>query len=336
MSIRLPNMFSGVSRAISKQQRYVSRSLPVRKAVASPASAYVLPQLKIDGQNATQSGLNPTKQAEKTFGRFWKTVQLDTTPNGTPAIVKDFPLQTCQCSSLCVFHNYLLGIRILLDTRPLRTPGGNPLMIPAERKALAFLIANEWENQEKVLKNHALPMTSLASRAIDAFASTKSTPEENIKSRTDVTATLLRYLDTDTICFHETHPTQLVRLQNERWVPILDWVREAFKVEVNVFGSVLMSRQPPKTVEVLREAVMEFPSWKLAAFERAVYTTKSFFIALALVEGRLTIEQASLASQVEVDSQIEVWGEVEDTHDVDYQDVRRQLGSIACLLLQSK
>lgn len=54
--------------------------------------------------------------------------------------------------------------------------------------------------------------------------------------------------------------------------------------------------------------------WSLAAaFERAVYTTKSFLIALALLEGRLTVEQAALASQVEVDSQIDLWGEVEDS-----------------------
>ena len=46
--------------------------------------------------------------------------------------------------------------------------------------------------------------------------------------------------------------------------------------------------------------------------ERATYTTKSFIIALALVNGRITAEQAALASQVEVASQIERWGEVED------------------------
>lgn len=102
-----------------------------------------------------------------------------------------------------------------------------------------------------------------------------------------------------------------------------------------------MSRQPAPTVEILRNTILEYPSWKLAgspsfflplprwphrlntssflrvekkkAFERAVYTTKSFFIALALVQGKLTVEQAALASHVEVDSQIEVWGEVEDS-----------------------
>lgn len=46
--------------------------------------------------------------------------------------------------------------------------------------------------------------------------------------------------------------------------------------------------------------------------ERATYTTKSFLLALALVQKQITAEQAALASQVEVASQIETWGEVED------------------------
>jgi chaperone required for assembly of F1-ATPase len=35
-------------------------------------------------------------------------------------------------------------------------------------------------------------------------------------------------------------------------------------------------------------------------------------VALALVQRRLTAEEASLAAQVEVDSQIQRWGMVED------------------------
>lgn len=46
--------------------------------------------------------------------------------------------------------------------------------------------------------------------------------------------------------------------------------------------------------------------------ERATYTTKSFLIALALLHGRLDVQQAALAAHVEVNSQIEKWGEVED------------------------
>lgn len=83
--------------------------------------------------------------------------------------------------------------------------------------------------------------------------------------------------------------------------------------------------------------------------ERATYATKSFIIALALVKRQISAEQAALAAQAEVDSQIERWGEVEDcksrsyvhnrgethrptAHDVDHQNVRMQLGSAALVL----
>lgn len=62
--------------------------------------------------------------------------------------------------------------------------------------------------------------------------------------------------------------------------------------------------------------------------------TKSFIISMALVKRHLNVEQASNAAHVEVNSQIQRWGEVEDTHDVDFHDVRRQLGSAACLLMR--
>ena len=48
------------------------------------------------------------------------------------------------------------------------------------------------------------------------------------------------------------------------------------------------------------------------AMERAVYSSKSFLIGLALVKKRLSAEQASEASHVEVNSQIQSWGMVED------------------------
>lgn len=45
-------------------------------------------------------------------------------------------------------------------------------------------------------------------------------------------------------------------------------------------------------------------------------TTKSFIIALALLKGRIGMEQAAQAAHVEVSSQIERWGEVEDSESV--------------------
>ncbi|KAK0199210.1 hypothetical protein DFS33DRAFT_1369776 [Desarmillaria ectypa] len=160
---------------------------------------------------------------------------------------------------------------------------------------------------------HALPITSLVSRAIDSLA--------KMPTREEVCHALLEYLDKDTICFHEDYPPQLVDALS-RTIGIPCWNGH----------SILSNRQPEATKQRFIEELKKFTSWEMAAMERATYITKSFLIALALVKRFITVEQASIAARVEVSSQIERWGEVEDSHDVDFYDVRRQLGSAACLL----
>ncbi|KAI5123323.1 hypothetical protein M0805_009344 [Coniferiporia weirii] len=246
--------------------------------------------------SADGTPVTATNRAEITLKRFWKTVGIDARPD---------------------------GFAVTLDHRTLKTPSGNALVVPPEKRLVATLIATEWENQEKVIKAHALPITSLASRVIDGLR-VKRTREE-------VCASLLKYLDTDTICYHEDHPSALVKLQDAHWRPLLAWIQDEFNVEVRVHNSLLGVEQPSGTKARFREVLESLDEWQLAAMERATYTTKSFIIALALVHGRVNVEQASQAAHVEVNSQIERWGEVEDTHDVDYHDIRRQLGSVACV-----
>ncbi|KAJ2967934.1 hypothetical protein NUW58_g10332 [Xylaria curta] len=44
------------------------------------------------------------------------------------------------------------------------------------------------------------------------------------------------------------------------------------------------------------------------------------------------VEEAAKMASIEVDWQIGNWGEVEDTHDVEKEDLRRQLGSVVLLV----
>ncbi|KAH7922831.1 ATP12-domain-containing protein [Leucogyrophana mollusca] len=251
--------------------------------------------------NAALDGavVSETNRAEISMKRFWKTVGIDRREK---------------------------GIAVTLDQRALKTPSGNTLLLPENKRLVATLIANEWENQETLLKPHALPMTSLASRAIDALG--------DVNIRSEVQAALLNYLDTDTICFHHDDPPQLVELQQKYWDPLLDWTRTTFGVDIQVFTSILSHSQPQDTRDKFDAVLAQMDPWELAVMERATYLTKSFIVALALVKNHLTAEQASLAAQVEVSSQIQRWGEVEDSHDVDFHDIRRQLGSAACLLTE--
>jgi ATP synthase F1 complex assembly factor 2 len=125
--------------------------------------------------------------------------------------------------------------------------------------------------------------------------------------------------------FHQTEPEQLEALVTQRWQPILDWARETFDITLNVSSSVLAAPQPAATHATLGAVLDSMNPWELAAMERATYTSKSFIVALALVQRRLTAEEASLAAQVEVDSQIQRWGMVEDCKSL------LNLPSIVCL-----
>jgi hypothetical protein len=75
--------------------------------------------------------------AETQLRRFWKTVGIQSLPLTNP-------------------QSYL----ITLDGRPLKTPSGKKLEIPASRRISALLIANEWENQKEIMKVSGLPMVS--------------------------------------------------------------------------------------------------------------------------------------------------------------------------------
>ncbi|KAL0947065.1 hypothetical protein HGRIS_013206 [Hohenbuehelia grisea] len=273
--------------------------VPCRHLSSTHGRTLLFGSVRLLSAQASPEGpvVSETNRAEATLKRFWKTVGIETRDN---------------------------SLAITLDKRALKTPSGNTLLLPLHKRLAATLIATEWDSQETLLKPHALPVTSIASRALDALG--------DQDTREDVSNALLEYLDTDTICFHQDDPPPLVELQKQHWEPLLTWARTSLDVEIQTFDSILFHSQPEATKQKLKTVLKDFDQWELAAMERITYATKSFIIALALVKNRLDTEQAALAAQVEVNSQIQRWGEVEDTHDVDYHDVRRQIGSAASLL----
>ncbi|TCD65620.1 ATP synthase complex assembly protein atp12 [Steccherinum ochraceum] len=274
-------------RILSSPRHHVARSWTPVRCQATVASGV-----------ADAPAVTATNRAEATLKRFWKTVSIEPRDE---------------------------ALAVTLDKRPLKTPSGNQLVFPKSRVVAATLVASEWENQETLLKQHSLPLTSLASRAIDSFG--------DETTRAEVRAQLLKYLETDTVCFHSDDPPGVVKLQQEHWDPILKWARETFEVEINTTDALFLVPHSPATIRKFDEVLATFDPWQMAAMERAVYASKSFLIGLALVMRHITVEQASQAAHVEVNSQIERWGEVEDTHDVDFQNIRQQLGSAACLLV---
>lgn len=255
------------------------------------------------------------------------------------------------------------GLQILLDQRPVRTPSKQILTIPTSKPHLAHAIALEWDllvSAQQALRNHLIPMTSIASRAA---AIVEEEADGGSKIREDILRTVIRYLDTDTLlCWAPEHNISeaksldgtadtLRNVQMRTAQPIIGFLTSEVwpGVEIKpVLGenTIMPQSQPEMTRSVIRGWVSGLPAFELAALERAVLASKSLLIATRLVvdwseefrhlqrddRERFGIEEAAVASTLEVNWQTGMWGEVEDSHDVDKEDIRRQLGSAVLLI----
>ncbi|KAL5115492.1 hypothetical protein ACEQ8H_006633 [Pleosporales sp. CAS-2024a] len=253
------------------------------------------------------------------------------------------------------------GLQVLLDSRPVRTPAQAALTLPASKPQLATAIALEWDrlqSAQQALKTHYLPLTSLAARALDmARADAHGEP----RVRRDVLALLMRCLATDTLlCWapahvlndHRRHGQTLRQLQMATATPILAhltthvWPGLAIR-PILAPDSILPVEQDDATKHAIRAWLAALPAFELAGLERAVLASKSLLVGVRLIHewgeafapsrepadaGRFGIDAAAEACSLEVRWQTSQWGEVEDTHDVDTEDVRRQLGSAVLLV----
>ncbi|KAK2801845.1 hypothetical protein FQN50_007590 [Emmonsiellopsis sp. PD_5] len=290
----------------------------------------------VQTQGAT-AGAKPLKR------RFWKDVHVKEVPE---------------------------GYQILLDSRPVRTPAKHILTIPASKPHLAHAIALEWDllvSAQQALKHHLIPLTSLTARAQD-IANQDTAGEDT--TRKEIVQSVMRYLDTDTILtwapeknihdppnHHESSSSgeSLRQIQMRTAQPIMHFLAAKVWPGVEITptleeDSIMPTPQPALTKEVIRGWVYGLPAYELAGLERGALATKSLLVAARFViewsenfrhlqpegEREFGIEKAAEASTLEVTWQTDTWGEVEDTHDVEREDVRRQLGSVALLVSGEK
>ncbi|EEH10836.1 ATP synthase mitochondrial F1 complex assembly factor 2 [Histoplasma capsulatum G186AR] len=260
------------------------------------------------------------------------------------------------------------GYQIFLDSRAVRTPAKKILTIPASKPHLAHAIALEWDllvSAQQALKQHLIPLTSLTARAQDIVVE-DAAGQNTIRNQ--ITKATMRYLDTDTLLSwapeksihdpdvhdlngEEKSEKSLRDLQIRTARPIIDFLTAKVWPGIEIRpaleeNSIMPTPQLPLTKEVIRGWIYGLPAYELAGLERGVLASRSLLVAARFViewseqfrhlqpeeRREFGIEQAAAASTLEVTWQTDKWGEVEDTHDVDREDVRRQLGSVVLLV----
>lgn len=216
---------------------------------------------------------------------------------------------------------------------------------------------------QQALKSHLIPLTSLTARAADIA---HEDAQSETTTRDQIVETTIRYLDTDTLlCWVPEQNAYTVEEEPDGNGEKTKTLRETQKnvardivsfltskvwpgVEIQPLetDSIMPPSQPQATKDIIRDWIFTLRPHDLAAFERGVLSSKSLLVAVRLVvewsenfrnlqrpdQKKFGIEEAAEASSLEVKWQTDMWGEVEDTHDVDKEDLKRQLGSVVVMI----
>jgi len=303
------------------------------KASAVSFRRYLAVQAKDDVASHTSYDSNKkteTNRLEKTLAKFWEKVTINKADD---------------------------GYFIQLDNKNIKTPLGFDLKIPSNKRTLAYLLLNEWKALPSLqIKPFLVPLTSLASRCID-IKEAQLTDDIEIKTKVGdldtVKSLLLRYLDTDTLLVFSPMEDCDGELRNEQekcYRPLIKDMEGFFTKYADDGKAVsftyldcdkdglIGNAQTEHTKKAVKKYLDSLNTWELVALEKATLVAKSFLCGVTVLRNadyndkfNVTIEELSRLATLETVLQTSIWGEVEDTHDVDKVDIRRNLASAALI-----
>ena len=188
------------------------------------------------------------------------------------------------------------GFAVLLDGKAALTPARKPLAVADRRVAEA--LAAEWEAQGERLDPAAMPLTRIVNAAIDRVA-----------GETDaVRAEIVKYAGTDLICYRAEGPASLVAAQAAAWDPLIAWAQEALGVRLTLAEGIVHVAQDESALVAVDAALQPLDALSLAALSTITALTGSAVIALAVLKGRLKVDEAWAAAHVDEDWQLAHWG----------------------------
>ena len=197
------------------------------------------------------------------------------------------------------------GFPLLLDGKPVKTPGRRALAAPARQ--LAEKLAAEWDAQADVVDPARMPLTRLANAVIDAVADAAGPVADEVA----------KYLASDLVCYRAERPAGLIERQASAWDPVLAWARDAFGARFVLGQGIVHVAQPDEAIAAARAAIPSETSdvkniWRLGAVAAITTLTGSALLALALAQGAIDPEAAWAAAHVDEDWQMAQWGRDED------------------------
>lgn len=188
------------------------------------------------------------------------------------------------------------GWRVLLDGRAVKTAGGAAQVAPSQ--ALADALAAEWAGQGEEIDPAAFVLRDLTDYALDVVAADRSA----------VIASLLRFAESDTLCYRGDAGEALAARQDEVWEPLLAAAEKRWDVHFTRIAGVIHQAQPAATLARMRKVLEAESDFALAALNTLASLAASLVIALAAIAPGADANALWNAANLEEDWQAELWG----------------------------
>jgi chaperone required for assembly of F1-ATPase len=189
------------------------------------------------------------------------------------------------------------GFAVLLDGKPVKTPGRVTLVLP--KRGVAQLIADEFSAQDNEIDPVAMPVMRIANSAVDGVANDTASVAEDI----------VKFAGTDLLFYRAASPKALVERQAAAWDPVLDWVRRDIGARFFLAEGVMHVAQPQESIEAIRRHMdARRDPMRLSAMHVMTTLTGSALLALAVEAGAIDAEAAWSAAHVDEDWNIDQWG----------------------------
>ena len=188
------------------------------------------------------------------------------------------------------------GWRVLLDGKPIRTPAKAAQLVPSE--ALAEVLALEWSAQGPEIIPAGFIFRDMADYAIDVVT----------RDPAAAAADLLRYAETDTLCYRAEAGEALHERQTQVWEPLLCAAEARWDIHFERVDGILHRPQPQATLARMAAVLVPLDAFTMAALTTLTTLAASLVIGLAALEPDADGEALWAAANLEEDWQAELWG----------------------------
>lgn len=179
------------------------------------------------------------------------------------------------------------GFSIRLDGKAVKAPSGALLLATSEN--LAMEIVKEWAAQGDKIVPDSMPLTQILTTRIDRVS----------KEREAMTETLMKYLDTDLLCYRAAHPLELAKMQQESWDPWLLWFEKFFKIMPQTTTGLAALKQGAGLHRAVYERVLKMTDDVFTVLQLVSGLSGSLILGLAFCADKITPEQVFDCAHVE-------------------------------------